>query len=851
MQLPTSRSKSTCRFVTFSLAGLTALMLASASAPVAAQTGAYSSAAHDALIRGQATRHPEAAAVILQQWLARHDRAGPHGADRQRVLADYVTLLARAGREREALDAARVEGYDGLPAYALQPLFVAARDVRALQDEYRIVTLLRRREPRAPLTGLRLAQYTFDIDRLDDARLRATAVMNDTSASREIRSSAAELIGTIEEAAGNLPQASQAYGRALELNPESRSARRADVYLLVAQAAAPAALEEALDANRRAEAARKPVLFNPAEIAGLRQQAIGQEITWAIELRDIIGGQQRYDALDEALAKSNVLLDEIGQNDDQEMQAVRTRLRVDQLIALSARGYYQACVSQYESLAAEGVDVPYYGLAPTADAYAHLRRSDRAVPLYERTIALAGDRLQMPSDTHVGLFYAYIDTARFKQADALLARMEAATPPTVRLAPAPDTLNEQYAEVRDLRARYYLYTDQPARAEALYARLRREAPFNEAFAEGQARTASAREHPRQALELAQAAAVNHPESVAVRSAVGQGLIENGKVREGREAIEQLHQDHAEANQAQNAARDLAAMQAPTLSIESRYGKGNGNSALSDEDYLVDARLQSGLIDDQWRVFVRQAWAYGSANGVKAHRGRTGLGARWEHEGWSLEGEAHRDDGGARNGGLAVSGSYRLNDNLELGLSYDSNALDVPWRAYDAGIAANQATASVGYIVDESRRFDFSYQRMDYTDGNLNQNASVGWTERWYSDPSQQFQTTLSVGRSSNRLQDVPYYSPDSDVSAELEARYQWLTWKRDDRTFVQRVYANVGAYKQSGYGSSPIYGLRYEHEWRFRPGWSVRYGIGAAWHPYDGERERRTVGYLNLTIPFH
>ncbi|WP_186332285.1 poly-beta-1,6 N-acetyl-D-glucosamine export porin PgaA [Bordetella genomosp. 13] len=834
------------------MAGLTALTLTCGAAPAVAQSAAYSSAAHDALIRGPAAAQPEAAAATLRQWLARRDGQGPQGADRQRVLADYVTLLARAGRDREALDAARAEGYDGLPAYALQPLFLAARDVRALPDEQRIVTLLEQRDPRAALTRLRRAQYTYDIDRVDDARAQAAAVRDDASASRDIRSAAAELLGSIEEAAGNFPQATQAYGRALELNPDSRSARRADVYLLAGQAAAPAALEAARQANRAAGQAGKDPLFSPVEIAGLRQQAIGQEIAWAIEQRDVVGGQQRYQALDQALARSNGLLGELDQagSPPPELREVATRARIDQLIALNARGYYQACANLYEALAAQGVEVPYYGLAPAADAYAHLRRSDLAVPLYERAIAKAGSRLPIPSDTHVGLFYAYIDTARFRQADQLLSRMEAATPPTVRLAPAPDTLNEQYAEVRDLRARYYLYTDQPARAEALYEQLRREAPFNEAYAEGAANTALSREHPRKALELARSAAADHPDSVAVRSAVARGLMETGQVREGREAIERLRQDYPEAGQAQNAARDLDAMQAPTLSIESRYGKGNGNSALSDEDYLVDARLQSGLIDDQWRVFVRQAWAYGSANGIKAHRGRTGLGARWERDGWALEGEAHRDDGGARNGGLAVAGEYRLNDHVELGLSYDSNALDLPWRAYDAGIAANVAAASVGYIVDESRRFDFSYQRMRYTDGNLNQTGTVGWTERWYSGPSQQFQTTLSVGRSTNRLTDVPYYSPASDLSADLEARYQWLTWKRDDRTFVQRLYANAGTYKQSGYGSGMAYGLRYEHEWSFRPGWSVIYGIGAAWHPYDGERERRTVGYLNLVIPF-
>jgi len=827
------------RISSFSPLALAASLVMGGVAPAAAQQP-YSPALHDFLVRQTAVDHPEDVARILRAWLTGNDGTAPPADARPRVLADAVALLARAGQDRQALALAQAQGVDGLPAYTLDALFVSARHLGAVEDERRVVRALVRRAPDEALTRLRKAQYAFDDNAPAVARAVAASVWADETAPREVRSAAAELMGAVQEQEGNFRGASQAYGHALELMPQSRSAKRADVFVMARQGAARAALDEA-----------RPPLFSDVEILSLRQQAIGQDIAWGIKQRDIVGGARRYDALDQALAASNTLLAELDKPTDAATRAVRDRARVDRLVALNARGEVQACVDEYESLAGKGVDVPYYGLSPAADAYARLRRSDRAVPLYERAIELAGERLPVPSDTHVGLFYAYIDTGRFAAADALLQQLEAATPPTVRQAPLPDTPNEDYARVRDLRGRYYLYTDQPARAEATYEMLVREAPFNAAFAEGRARAAAAREHPHQALSMAQAASTDHPDAVPVRSAVAEGLAATGQQRDSRAAMAQLHREYPEAGLVQNAARDQAASRGATLNVQSQYGKGNHSSALSDEDFLIDARLQSGLIDDQWRVFARQAWSYGDTSNGRAHRGRTGLGLRWERDGWDLEAEAHRDTGGPRNGGFAVGGSYRLGDHVELSASYDSNALDVPWRAYDAGIAGRQAQVSAAYLVNESRRFDLSYQRMQFTDGNVNQGGALSWTERWFSGPSQQFQTTLRTDVSRNRNTDVPYYSPASDGSVELEARYQLLTWKRDDKTMVQRFYVSAGSYRQHGYGSQAMAGLRYEHEWTVRPGWSLTYGIGTAWHPYDGQRERRTVGYLNVAIPFY
>jgi poly-beta-1,6 N-acetyl-D-glucosamine export porin PgaA len=834
-------------FVFSQVLACAALQLTAGASAVWASDHPYSSAAHDALIRDRTTANEDQALGTLHDWL--EDPQGPKDADRRRVLADYVTLLSRAGRHREALDAANNDQFPLLPDYALQALFYSARTLRDTAYEKSIVAQSTMRKPDAPLTRFWNAELLFDTSRLDDARQMASTVADDTKADNDIRSSASELIGAIEENQAHWVAAARAYGRSLELNPDSRSAQRADTYLLAGQRATPEALSEALATNARAQSSGQPPVFSDVEIISLRQQAIGQQIAWAIRARDEIGGAHRYGPLDKALADSDALLAELDRNPDPATHDIRSRLLVDRLDALNAHGYYRDCTDLYESLVHEGVDVPYYGLSPVADSYAQQRRSDLAVPLYEKALAQAGDKLQMPSDTHTGLVYAYMDVGRFKDADKLLTQLEAHTPPTLRLAPAPNSPNSQYSDIRDLRARYLLFTDQPKRAESLFSSLNASAPFSASFSEGLARTDALRERPYASLDRATLLLTDHPESVGGRVGRAEGLLATGRIREGSRAIDQLQQEYPEVGEVRDAARDRDVVHAPSLHIDSEFGQGSGNSALSDRDWLVDARLESALYDDSWRIFAEQAAAYGKADNGTARRNRTGLGLSYERDRWTLEGEAHTDDG-PRKQGLAATVGYRAGDHVVLGASFDSSTLDLPWKAYNAGIAANRGEASIGYIVNESRRFDASYQRMQFSDGNVSQGVQASWTERWWSAPSTQFQTTLTAGADSNRLTGTPYFSPSSDKSLDVTGRYQWLTWKRDDRSFVQRVYGSVGTYDQAGFGATSMYGARYEHEWNFNRSVVVTYGVGVLYHPYDGKRERRTLGYLNLAIPF-
>jgi len=58
-----------------------------------------------------------------------------------------------------------------------------------------------------------------------------------------------------------------------------------------------------------------------------------------------------------------------------------------------------------------------------------------------------------------------------------------------------------------------------------------------------------------------------------------------------------------------------------------------------------------------------------------------------------------------------------------------------------------------------------------------------------------------------------------------------------------------GGYRQAGFGTGPLWSVRYEHRWNLGPRMTLRYGVSFSSHPYDGVRERQRGVFLNLSMP--
>lgn len=814
---------------------LPAILLASHAALAAP---VYSTAAHDATIRGASSDAGlESAISQLQAWAS----TSLSDAQRLRVRSDLVVLHERTGNARVALGIAREAGLQRLPDYALQSAFAAARSLPDLEAESALVQQMLKRAPRSPQARLREVYWLMDSSQFDraDEKLRSleTAKPGDRALRLEVLRARLALANTRED----WRQALAASESILELSPRDPEAQRERVFLLARQGGAASAL-----------AGLPPQALSDQERSSLRQQAGGQRLGWAVVARGQEKGPRRFDAIDAVLADNSAQLADLDTGmlamPQQERDELRRRLWADRLVALNARARYRDTTDLYEKLRHHGIPVPYYALSEAAGAYQAQRRSELAVPLYEQALREGGDQISMPSQTHVGLVYAYVDTGRFGDADRLLDRLEAASPPLIRQSPEPGRPNPEFGEMRRLRALIDLYTDRPKQAEQRFLKLSELAPFNAGIRAGQARTEQLREHPEAALRRYGQLLADHPEDVDARAGHAVAQMGAGQLRDGGATARRLGEEHPESAPARYAARMQRELFAPNLKVDASFGDGDGT--LADRDWRALMRLESALIEGRWRAFVEHFLGRGETSLGDHTRNRTGVGLSWRQDRWDAEAQVTQANDGPHRSGVAAKLGYRASDAWRLTASLDSNSNEVPWKAYIAGVNGSEYGLGADYIVNESRRYQASWRHLDYTDGNRRDALGLGWTERWHSAPRTQFETTLGADWAGNSNDGVAYFAPESETSLWLRARGQLLSWKRDDRVFLQRLEGTGGQYFQQGYGSGALWDMRYEHVWTMGETWLLRYGIGQSWHPYDGDRERRRYGYVGLAIPF-
>ncbi len=805
-----------------------------------AHAQAYSRAAHDALMHSARQRSTSWSDVLqrLDQWFG--DATTTDLC--QRLAADGVIIARLAGQDEQAVHWARLGPIGQLPAYALFDAAYAARAVGARDIQAQAVQRLRVREPAAWQPRILEALWLTDAG----AYARAGAALDATerqwrSPTRVQRIALLEARGALAEARGLPLEALGAYEDLLAMQPDHAYARFA-VADALARHAATRAQAYATDVNTR-----HPGAFDAKQQARLSQAALGQRLRWAgTESAQRAGeGRERYGAL---LALLPQFDRDIAAAQASGWRLIELALRYDRLAAWRQLGHDRAVIDEYHALLAQNADLPYYALADVAGAYQRQRRSDLAVPLYEQAIALAGSALTMPSDTHVGLVYAYIDTARFEQGEQLLRQLETATPAYLRRSPTPGQANPQYGEVRHLRARIQLYTDHPAQAERSFEALTAMAPLNPGFGVGRAETAQAREHPQAALDQVEALRTDHPHDPEVEAAYARALIGAGYLKEGRARTQALIETAPTSQATHDAQRELMIQGSPRLDIDA--GAGRQGAALANRDWRVDTHLRSGLIDDQWRVFARHVEARGETDPDSIRLGRSGVGIEWLAGPWLVSGEAHRANRGPYRGGVAAQVNYRASDQWRLSASLDSNSINTPYKARRDDIGAREASVGARYVVDEARSFSTDAARMNYSDGNARQSVGLQWQERWISGGRWRVDSTVGVETARGDRQDVPYFSPDRETAGRIGVRTEYLTWKRDHRRMAQVLETDLGHYRQAGYGAAGTWALAYSHEWTLDAGWQFSYGIGIARQPYDGVDETRRHLFLNVSIPF-
>lgn len=745
--------------------------------------------------------------------------------DDKGLKADLVVLYQWAGRDADAVALGEQTGHASLPDYALWALARSLRTTNRHAEALSIYTLLEKRLPQDPAP---LVQRVFTLSE-DGQQTEARSLAE--SVQKRFADNFATLmeLGFFYRSREELQKAVRLYQRAHELKPDDAGAYRLYVVLMSMTGAA----FQATDLARR-----RPEIFSEQDHWQLAGDRNAELVRWGrIEVKD---PADRYLQTDRAIESIRTLLVELP--DTPVAAPHRKRARQDLLVALWQRDRVRDVVAEYEQHYARDNDLPVYVLYVVADAYLEGRQPEKALTFYNRALAI--NTWHYPS--RIGKFYAYIESEDYASAREHIQQLVDENDPWLwgnGLTEPQPNIDKLDADI--LQARYFSYAHQLETAQNSLEQLRDAGPANEDLRSDLALVYRWREWPERALAEVEIARSLKPDDVDLQLNEAETWMALGRYPEARERLDYLQGVHPENRKIEDAAELLHLRDKWLFEIAGEGGSSSG-SAVAARDVELDTFIRSPWLADHWRAFLHGHLGYAGFDSDSFTERRAGAGIEYERRRQRYYGEIHRNLSGEAEAGVTLGGAWQHGDHWNYFLRYDSFSTDTPLRARNAGIDAWKTELGVSYRWHESASISASLARLGLSDGNDRDSLLLTGERRLYSGPHYLLtgQLELYAGRATQT--GGPYFNPESDASVFGSLINEWITWRRYDHVFRQRLIVSAGQYWQEDFGAGPIGDVRYEHDWQLGPGFSFSYGIGFSSRVYDGDRENRTYFLFSL-----
>lgn len=598
--------------------------------------------------------------------------------------------------------------------------------------------------------------------------------------------------------------------------------------------AAPAASVQTAPANAVAQSLAAAQVRN-AEHIRQAQAVLGTNFTL-----------ERYRLIDAALAENAEL---ISQAQASNTADVLLRLRRDRIVALRDRGLNEQAIDAFRLLDAEPGTMPAYVVGAAADASLNQRLPEQAIELYQR--ALASD----PASTawRSSLMFAQLEAENFQAAEAIVA---------LNLEESGNAPAARRTQALMLR-----FADRLHEAQAVTQTLVDQHPNDAGIWVEQGDLFMRRGWPRAAAERYQAVLAGEPGHIRALVGLAEARWAQGALAEASGLVAQLKTQAPEHPVVQRLMRAWARKVRPQFT--SSLTQGFGQAQVSGNDDMVwESALFTGQSEAGLRGFVNHHLARASFNGQSASHERLGLGLEWTATDLQATVEVGQDLRNGKDASWAAGLGWQPNDQFSLRARHESQTNDFPLkgRLPDAEfylgaptyLHADKSLLGAAYRWNEGRRVAADFASQDFNDGNRRQSLSASWFERLYSGYGKTLDLQTAAYTSTNTLRGAFYFNPRRDVALSATLTGDWLTWRRYERSFNQRLAFTLGSYKQVSdiqqglavnrvrYGWDGFQEIRYEHEWQWGSDFSTRYGIGARRFPYDGVDETKSYLYLFL-----
>lgn len=739
------------------------------------------------------------------------------------VLGDLLVVLGWMGDDERILAEARSPSVSDVAPYALEAL---ARARRNRQDPEGAAALYREilsRDPARRESRIGLALSLRESGQPAEGLQVLDPLLVGEAPGRDVSVAAAHLFLAMDrpvESAGW-------YREALEAVPGDPEAWRGRALALSAMGAPHLAAEQV-------EA--RPEVFTPAE----RELILGDRAAAVVRWGELPASDPTHPLARAEAART--LLEGRVASVPEGLPFHRNRARFDRMVALAGLGLHGDVLSEWESLRDEGVEFPPYVLKVVGDALVQLRRPREAVEVLGASLGSRPDHVE----TRLSLFYARVEAEDLDGAlagiDSLVARQ-----PEWRWAPGlleprenPDRVRAESAALMG-RA----FAGRLAEAQAGFERMVDRAPMNAALRAELASVYRFRGWPRRAVEEAELAAAADTASLPPRIARAGALLEARRWRDAEREVDALRRHHSGSPHVRRLASQHDLERGWSFAVEADAGRSSGVT-LGSEDASGVVVLRSPVSDAGFRAHVR-GWGSGALfDPGRARTERVEGGVQLDRSrGW-LSAMVSREVG--ENGRTGVGGALglRAGDRLELSLTGESRSSLIPLQARLAEVDGWSAGASLRIRWHEGRTASLDASRIEMDDGNTRHTLYALLEQRLATTPRLKLSATLEGYGSTGSLDGTPYFSPSRDVSSSAGLVAEWITWRRWERSFEQRLTVSGGAYGQEGFDVEPTGLVRYEHLWRTAPALGFRYGITFWRRAFDGAPEDRTSVSMSL-----
>jgi biofilm PGA synthesis protein PgaA len=589
----------------------------------------------------------------------------------------------------------------------------------------------------------------------------------------------------------------------------------------------------------------KPTLIDQLKIDAMELDSEVQKLRWSqYKLANDVDEKIYLAEITKTIHRH---LSELDESSDKNTLA---RITADYLMALYLSGETKKVISEYERSQSENIELAEYALKVVAESYLSEYQADTAVEMYHSLLQQTPDNFELQRS----LFYAYSDAGKYDLALELATDLAKKTP-IWRKDHTGDIVkrNEEKLSADILLANAYAFRDDLAEAQINLEKLREQAPYNAEIRANLSTIYRWRGWPEKAHKEAAIAQTINAEDQYIQLVNARALMDLHDYDAAEDVIQQLNNNTAIANNSlielnkdwdeRNKREFYSRFEVGSSTPKSgNINNSNfGSSDLSLESYLYDKTHQH-----YYRPFIHQYYTEADFVEGKGRYERIGIGVEYKKKKNLLLTELSQSYAGESEIGLSVKGQHNVNDYLKLSYGFDSRSTKVPVRANFHDITGKDYTLSLNYRLHEQTQLYGGVEYMDFTDGNERKTGALTVSHRVINKPYYKMTLRPSVYYATNSSSTGPYFSPERVSETNLSVDNEWLSYRRHNLKFIQRLELNVGLNNQKGYSNHTTNAIAYQHEWAIEKSLYITYGIKYAKNYYDGDREDRKSFFASL-----